>query len=131
MASALEKIQQIQAKADQEIKQLKEQAVSEVVRRLSEAKQLVKDLEAQYTGLTGKNLKGETVGSKKPAIVREVFTDPEGLTVALQKAPEKKLNRKGFSDAGYSLKSALAIAKKNPKTFGFEQNGPQGSVWLK
>jgi D-mannonate dehydratase len=131
--SALEKIQEIQARADQEIKELRQQAISEVVRKLSDAKSLVKELEAQYTQLTGKNLKGEAVESAPKAAraaKADVSSDQE-LASLLQSAPNKRLNRKGINDAGFNLKSALVIAKASPKTFGFAQNGPQGEVWLK
>jgi len=49
----------------------------------------------------------------------------------LDKAPDKKLNRKGFIDSGYTLKSALLIAKGDTRTFGVKQKGPQGEIWLK
>jgi|GEM_PF-5278867 hypothetical protein len=130
--TALEKIQEIQARAEQEIKELRQQAISEVVRKLAEAKALVKELEAQYTQLTGKNLKGESVDASRPARSSKPDIGSEReLIELLQKAPGKRLNRKGINDAGYNLKSALAIAKASPKTFGFSQNGPQGEVWLK
>jgi hypothetical protein len=130
--TALEKIQEIQARADQEIRELRQQAISEVVRKLSEAKALVKELEAQYTQLTGKNLKGESVESARPArSPKAELTSEKELVELLETAPEKRLNRKGINEAGFSLKSALNIAKASPKVFGFAQNGPQGEVWLK
>jgi hypothetical protein len=135
--SALEKIQEIQARAEQEIKELRQQAISEVVRKLSEAKALVKEYEAQYTQLTGKNLKGESVESsaspsaKAPRALKADVTSEQELLGLLQAAPGKRLNRKGINDAGYNLKSALGVAKSAPKVFGFAQNGPQGEVWLK
>jgi hypothetical protein len=130
--TALEKIQEIQARAEQEIRELRQQAISEVVRRLSEAKALVKDLEAQYTQLTGKNLKGETVDAPKAGRAAKAdISGEQELVALLEKAPDKRLNRKGINDAGFNLKSALAVAKASPKVFGFAQNGPQGEVWLK
>ncbi len=129
--SAFEKIREIQARADQEIKQLRQQAISEVVRRLSEAKELVKDLEIQYTSLTGKNLKGEAVTGSKSKPAKKDFSSVEELTDVLTKAPGRKLNRKGFSVVGYSLKSAIGLARQNPKSFDFLRKGPQGEVWLK
>lgn len=129
--TALEKIQEIQAKADQEIKELRQQAISEVVRRLSDAKALVKELEAQYTQLTGKNLRGETVESSKVKSSKAEISSEQELVGLLQAAPGKRLNRKGINDAGFSLKSALTVAKAAPKVFAFEQNGPQGEIWLK
>jgi len=134
--SALEKIQEIQARAEQEIKELRQQAISEVVRKLSEAKALVKEYETQYTQLTGKNLRGESVESssssaKAPRAAKADVTSEQELLGLLQAAPGKRLNRKGINDAGYNLKSALGIAKSAPKVFGFAQNGPQGEVWLK
>ena len=57
--SALEKIAAIQEKAAKEIDALKSEAISDIAKRLSEAKALVVDLENQYYDLTGKTVKGE------------------------------------------------------------------------
>lgn len=57
--SALEKIAAIQEKAAKEIEALKSEAISDVAKKLSEAKAVVADLENQYYDLTGKTLKGE------------------------------------------------------------------------
>jgi len=128
--TALEKIKEIQSKAEQEIKDLKQQAVSEIARKLADAKSLIKDLEVQYADLTGKNVRGESV-AKRPVSNKASITNAKDLSELLSKAPGKKLNRKGFLDAGFSLKSALVVAKADPKTFGVSQNGPQGEIWLK
>ena len=63
--SALEKIQAIQNRANREIESLKSEAVSDVVKRLSEAKSVVADLERQYEELTGKTVRGETAPRKR------------------------------------------------------------------
>jgi len=57
--SALEKIAAIQDKAAKEIETLKSEAISDISKKLSEAKAVVTELENQYFDLTGKNLKGE------------------------------------------------------------------------
>jgi len=64
-ASALEKIQAIQNRANREIESLKSEAVSDVVKRLSEAKSAVADLERQYEELTGKTVRGEQAPRKR------------------------------------------------------------------
>lgn len=71
----------------------------------------------------GRPAKGKTGAHKD-------FTDAAELKGVLTKAGGK-LNRKGFTDGGYSLKSAKAIAKAEPKTFGIQESGAQGSVWIK
>ena len=63
--SALEKIQAIQNRANREIESLKSEAVSDVVKRLSEAKAAVADLERQYEELTGKTVRGEQAPRKR------------------------------------------------------------------
>jgi len=63
--SALEKIQAIQNRANREIESLKSEAVSDVVKRLSEAKSVVADLERQYEELTGKTVRGEQAPRKR------------------------------------------------------------------
>ena len=64
-ASALEKIQAIQDRANKEIESLKAEALSDVVKKLSEAKTAVADLERQYEELTGKTVRGEKVARKR------------------------------------------------------------------
>jgi len=63
MSSTLEKIQEIQAKAQKEIAALKAEAVTELAKRLSEAKAAVADLQRQYEELTGKTVTGEKAAS--------------------------------------------------------------------
>ena len=56
--SALDKIKAIEEKAAKEIAALKAEAVSEVVKKLSEAKAVVAALENEYEELTGKTVTG-------------------------------------------------------------------------
>ena len=56
--SALDKIKAIEEKAAQEIAALKAEAVSEVVKKLSDAKAAVVALEKEYEELTGKTVTG-------------------------------------------------------------------------
>ncbi len=62
-SSALQKIQEIQAKAEKEIAALKAEAVTDLAKRLSEAKEAVADLQRQYEELTGKTVTGEKAAS--------------------------------------------------------------------
>jgi len=52
--SAVDRIADIQRKAEEEIQALRQQAVTEVVKRLSDVKQEIHALEGQYAQLTGK-----------------------------------------------------------------------------
>jgi hypothetical protein len=71
-------------------------------------------------------------GSEKClACLSKSFSAPMELADVLKSARDHKMNRKAFNDAGYSLASAIGIAKEDPKKFGNEQNKAQGSVWLK
>jgi len=70
-ASAIEKIQAIQDRANREIEALKSEAVSDVVKRLSEAKSAVADLERQYEELTGKTVRGEKAGGGRKRLSKE------------------------------------------------------------
>jgi len=69
--SALEQIAAIQAKADADIAALKQQAVSDLARKLSEARELVKSLESQYESLTGKTVSGEKAGGTRRRLTSE------------------------------------------------------------
>lgn len=131
--SGLEKIKAIRERADKEIEAIKAEAVSEVVKRISETKELLASLQAEYGELTGKDFKGRRVrkatrGGSTSA--KADVNDEKELADILKKADGNRLNRKGFNDLGYNLRSAIKIAKSDKK-FGFSQNGPQGEVWLK
>jgi len=131
--SALERIRKIQDDAAAEIAKLTDDAVTALKEERKGLLDQVKKLDKEIAELTGKAPKtgggkifGGVIGNGKASIA-----DAKELKALLSKADGKKLNRKGINDAGYSLKSALAIAKADPKTFAFEQNGPQGTVSLK
>ena len=126
--SALDKIKEIEQRAQDEIKALRAGAVSEVVKKISEAKELLANLQQQYTELTGRDFSGKPVAPTKGKYAE--VTDPETLEKLLKQGGGK-LNRKGFTDLGYSLKSALKVAKATPQRFAFTQKGPQGDVSLK
>ena len=130
--SALEKIRAIQEKAQKEIEAVRDEARSELSKRIGAAREHLRALETEYAQLVGRNVKGERVkksgGGGGP---KADFADSKELSAILRKAPESKMNRKAINDSGYSLKSAIGIAISDPKTFGYEQRGPQGSVWLK
>lgn len=130
--SALEKIKQIKEKADKEIEAIKNEARSELSKQIGEAREHLRSLEADYAVLIGRNVKGERVSKKTGAAGPKAdIGDEKELTEILKKAEGHKLNRKGFNDQGYNLRSAITIAKADGKKFGFSQNGPQGEVWLK
>lgn len=57
--------------------------------------------------------------------------DKATLKDLLKKADDNRMNRKALNGAGYSLKSAILIAKENSDEFGQKQNKAQGEVWLK
>jgi len=128
--NALDKIKEIENKAAEEIKALRQSAVTELVKKIAEAKETLAALEKQYSELTGRDFTGAKIVAKsKNASGYQDFTGSEELEKLLQ-VSGGTLNRKGFNSAGYSLKSAIQIAKADPKTFSFEQKGPQGSVSL-
>ncbi len=62
--SVIEKIQEIQRKAEEEIKSFRRQAVAEIVHRMASLKEELKMLEGQYAGLTGRSL----VEEEAPAV---------------------------------------------------------------
>ena len=59
--SALEKIKAIREKAEKEVEAIKAEAVSELSKRIGEAREHLRSLEAEYAQLTGKNVRGERV----------------------------------------------------------------------
>ena len=62
--SALDKIKAIEEKAAQDIAALKAEAVSDIVRKISETKALLADYQREYEELTGKTV----TGAKAPRV---------------------------------------------------------------
>lgn len=69
--SALEKIAAIEAEAKNKIEALKQEAISEVVRKIAALKSELAALETEYSSLTGKTLKGEKVAGTRRRLTRE------------------------------------------------------------
>jgi len=63
--NALEKIEQLEQKHQEQIALLKGEAITELSKQLAEAKAVVAKLTAQYEGLTGKKLSGEKAEGEK------------------------------------------------------------------
>lgn len=72
--TALEKIKAIEEEAAKKIAALKADAVSEVVKKISEAKAVLAALESEYSSLTGKDLKGEKVAGTRRRLSPEEKT---------------------------------------------------------
>ena len=125
--SALQKIQEIQAKADKEIAALKAEAVTDLAKRLSEAKAAVADLQRQYTELTGKTVSGELAASG----ARKRLSTAEKTALVDRCAEIIKLSPKGIgmSDivdkAGESLS---AVRDAVSKIAGIKKTGNKAST---
>lgn len=135
--TALDKIREIENKAAEEIKVLKQTAVTELVKsivvakeKLQEARDFLSKLELDYRELTGKDFQGNKVEVRAPKGNYREFSNSTELAELLRKSGGT-LNRKGFNQAGYSLKSAIQLAKANPGEYEYTQTGPQGTVSLK
>jgi hypothetical protein len=132
--SALERIKAIREKAEKEVEAIKAEAVSELSKRIGEAREHLRSLEAEYTELTGKTVRGERVSSKasrSDGSPKANFGNERELEDLLKGIDGHRATRKLINNKGFNLRSAMNIAKGNPKKFGFQQKGPQGEVWLK
>lgn len=129
-SKALEAIEAIREKLKTDTDKHRSEALADLKQKRKETQAVLDSIDEEIAELTGKSQKtrrsGHSAGNGKAA-----FADTKELKGLLSKAEGKKLNRKGFLDAGYSLKSALVIAREDKATFGFEQKGAQGSVWLR
>lgn len=80
--TALEKIQAIQLEAEQKIAALKQEAITELVKKIAETKAELAALEEEYTALTGRNLKGEKADNEGKRI-RLSEEEKAALTVSV------------------------------------------------
>jgi len=85
--SVIDQIKAIQEKAQADIEKLKKEAISELAKQIAAKKQELKELEASYIDLTGKNLKGETTGTggTKKRRQRMTASDKEAAGKAILK----------------------------------------------
>lgn len=124
--SALEKIRAIEEEAANKIAALKSEAVSEVVKRISEAKAVLQELEAEYAALTGKNFKGEPAAGKR----KRLSADEKTALIETVKAVLKG-NKNGskmseiISGAG---ESASAVREALSKVKGVTTTGNKAST---
>jgi sigma54-dependent transcription regulator len=128
--SALERIKTIREKAEKEVEAIKAEAVSELSKRIGEAREHLRSLETEYAQLTGKTVRGQRVLRKSEGGVKADFGSEKELEDLLKSADGHRINRKAINDAGFNLKSAMTVAMANQKRFGFQQKGAQGEVWL-
>jgi hypothetical protein len=131
--TAFEKIQAIKEEAEKKIEALKAEAISEIAKRRSVLLEQLKAVDEEYEQLTGKSVRGERVrkaGSDGTKTPKADVGDERELVDLLKKADGHKLNRKGFGDLGYNLRSAKVIAKSNEKLFKLDENGPQATITL-
>lgn len=116
--SALEKIAAIQEKAAKEIEALKSEAISDVAKKLSEAKAVVADLENQYYDLTGKTVKGEK--GKRIRLTPEQKAELIGKVEQIIKSAKKPISMADIiKQAGASasaVRNAVGESKSIKKT---------------
>jgi hypothetical protein len=73
--TALEKIKALEEEHKQKIDALRSQAVSEVVKRIADLKAQLAEVEAEYTSLTGRDLRGEKAPGKEAGTRRRLSND--------------------------------------------------------
>jgi hypothetical protein len=61
----LDMLRELEQKHQQELAEVRSAAVSELVRRIAQVKEELKELEQEYAALTGKDFKGQPVSVKK------------------------------------------------------------------
>ena len=134
MVSALDKYFERKQKQEEELKALKEEARSELVKQITAAKEVLEELRQKHIELTGVDLDGRAPEIRQRKTSgggpKADFGGEKELENFLKTMDGRKANRKALKDAGYNLVSAIKLAKSNPKKFGQVQNRSQGSVWL-
>jgi uncharacterized protein (DUF2384 family) len=123
-SSALEKIAAIQERATKEIEALKAEAISDIAKKLSDAKAVVAELEYQYSELTGKTLKGERA--------KRVRLSPEQSAALIIKVGEIIQSAKDGINMGNIVKQAgasdSAVRKAVSLVKGVKKTGNKAST---
>jgi hypothetical protein len=134
MISALDKYFERKQKQEEELKNLKEEARSELVKQIAATKEVLDDLTKKHIELTGLALDGRPPETRQRRMstggAKADFGSEQELENFLKKMDGHKADRKALNGGGYNLVSAVRVAKSNLKKFGQQQNRSQGSVWL-
>lgn len=124
--TALEKIAAIEADAKNKIEALKQEAVTELVKRIAAAKSELAQLESEYAALTGKTLTGEKATfSRKRLSTSEKVALVETVT-GIIKASKEPLS---FGDiASRTGESASAVRDAIKQVPGLKVTGVKAST---
>ncbi len=124
--TALEKIAAIEADAKNKIEALKQEAVTELVKRIAAAKSELAQLESEYAALTGKTLTGEKATfSRKRLSTSEKAALVETVT-GIIKASKEPLS---FGDiASRTGESASAVRDAIKQVPGLKVTGVKAST---
>ena len=123
---ALEKIQAIQERASKEIEALKTEAVSEIAKKLSEAKSVVADLERQYEELTGKTVKGEKAEGTRKRLSKEQKTALVATITEIIKSAKDGISM--GSIVRQTGESASAVRDSVSQVHGLRKTGNKAST---
>ena len=121
--STLTKRNAIRERNQNEVDALKADIVDEIERRIGDTKAQLITLETAYNDLT------DTI-DPAPRKARSDLRNYKDLVKVLKKY-NGVARRREFNAEGFSLPSAINIAKGDATKFGFKQNRSQGEVWLK
>jgi uncharacterized coiled-coil protein SlyX len=87
-SNALEQMRQLEQEYQEKKKAIQSSVVQEIVRAIAAKKQELADLEAQYTSLTGKNLKGEKATTRRRLSGTEQSALKNNVEAFLRSKPE-------------------------------------------
>lgn len=124
--TALEKIQAIQDRANKEIEALKQEAVTELVKKISGVKSELATLEAEYATLTGKTLKGEKAGGTRRRLSKEEKEALVATVSAIIKGAKEGIKMGDIVKAAGESDSAVREAVKAVK--GIKTTGNKAST---
>lgn len=124
--TALDKIQAIQDEANKKIEALKAEAVTELVKKISGVKSELAALEAEYSSLTGKTLKGEKSGGTRKRLSAEEKAALVVTVGAIIKGAKEGISMGKIVEAAGESASAVRDAVKSLK--GVKTTGAKAST---
>jgi hypothetical protein len=120
--NALEQLAVLEREFEQKKQEIRQAAVSELVKEIAKAKERLEELQNQYALLTGKDLRGNTVsesGTRKRLSKTEQESLKNTLLSYLQANPGSKMGdlvKAGGESTSATRKALLALREENKIT---------------
>ncbi len=123
--TTLDQIAAIEKEAAEKIDALRQSAVSELAKRLAEAKAVVKSLEAEYESITGKTIHGNKAGGTRRRLNKD---EQAALEMNLRAILKSKSNGLKMSDLSKATGESVSAVKRALSRIPYKTTGSKATT---